>query len=229
MAGELILIIDDDKASANLLMKHLEAKGQQVALAYGAEEGLRQAYRLHPNLIVLDIMMPGMDGLEVCKRLREMSDVPIIFLTAKPEKESVIRGLELGGDDYVTKPMDYDILFARIRSQLRRSPTTDQKDELVFDSGNLRINLMTREVISAGNEVQLTPKEYSLLSVLAREAGKVITREDLVKRAWGDEFAESVDNLKLYIHYLRKKIEVSPERPRYILTSRGVGYRFIEG
>lgn len=228
MADELILIIDDDKTSAQVLKKHLEGKNLRVEIANSPEEGLRQAYRLHPQLVLLDIMMPAMDGLEVCKRLRELSDVPIIFLTAKTEKETVIKGLELGADDYVTKPVDADILHARIRSQLRRMPKADTKDELLFDDGHLKINLMTREVFSSDEEVQLTPKEFSLLSVMAREAGRVITREDLVKKAWNDEYAESIDNLKLYIHYLRKKIETSPARPKYILTSRGVGYRFIE-
>jgi two-component system KDP operon response regulator KdpE len=221
-----ILVIDDEEVTVSLLATLLEMNDFEVVKAYRAEEGLRKAYRTHPDLVLLDIMMPDMDGWEVCKRLRELSDVPIIFLTARTDKQDIVRGLEMGADDYVIKPYDNDELVARIRAHLRRMPQNAISEELVFDGGRFRINFLNREVTVEGETRHLTPKEFSLLSILARNAGRVMTREDLVTEAWGDEYADAVDSLKLYVHYLRKKIEIDPNTPRYILTSRGVGYRF---
>jgi len=204
----------------------LERRGFEVVKAYRADDGLRAAYRTHPDLILLDIMMPGMDGWEVCRRLRELSDVPILFLTAKDDVRDIVRGLEMGADDYIVKPYDSDELVARIRAHLRRVPQTSVSKELVFDGGNLRINFISREVRVRGELVHLTPKEFNLLGVLARNAGRVITRSELVREAWGPEYGDAIDSLKLYIHYLRQKIELDPQKPLYILTSRGVGYRF---
>ena len=223
---EKILVIDDEEVTVSLLATLLEMNDFEVVKAYRAEEGLRKAYRTHPDLVLLDIMMPDMDGWDVCKRLRELSDVPIIFLTARTDKEDIVRGLEMGADDYVIKPYDNDELVARIRAHLRRMPKNAVSEELVFDGGDFRINFLNREVTVDGETRHLTPKEFSLLSVLARNAGRVMTRENLVTEAWGDEYADAVDSLKLYVHYLRKKIEKDPNNPRYILTSRGVGYRF---
>jgi len=224
--AEKILVIDDEETTVKLISFLLERKGYEVVKAYRAEEGLRKAYRTHPDLVLLDIMMPDMDGWEVCKRLRELSDVPIIFLTARTETEDIVRGLELGADDYVVKPYDNDELIARVRAHLRRAPKSDMVEELVFDGGKFTINLMNREVTVRGEEQHLTPKEFALLSVLARNAGRVVTRKELVTEAWGQEYGDAIDSLKLYIHYLRKKIEEEPSSPTYILTSRGVGYRF---
>jgi DNA-binding response OmpR family regulator len=224
--AEKILVIDDEETTVKLISFLLERKGYEVVKAYRAEEGLRKAYRTHPDLVLLDIMMPDMDGWEVCKRLRELSDVPIIFLTARTETEDIVRGLELGADDYVVKPYDNDELVARVRAHLRRAPKSEMVEELVFDGGKFTINLMNREVTVRGKEQHLTPKEFALLSVLARNAGRVVTRKELVTEAWGQEYGDAIDSLKLYIHYLRKKIEAEPSTPTYILTSRGVGYRF---
>jgi two-component system, OmpR family, KDP operon response regulator KdpE len=171
--------------------------------------------------------MPDMDGWEVCKRMREMSDVPIIFLTAKSEVKDVVRGLEMGADDYVVKPYDNDELVARIKAHLRRAPKPNMSEELAFSGGDFRINFMNREVRVRDEVKHLTPKEFNLLGVLVRNAGRVVPRNELVTEAWGDEYADAIDSLKLYIHYLRLKLETDPERPEYILTSRGVGYRFI--
>jgi DNA-binding response OmpR family regulator len=173
-------------------------------------------------------MMPDMDGWDVCKRLREMSDVPIIFLTARGETRDVVRGLEMGADDYVTKPYDNEELVARVRAHLRRSPRPNMSEELVFNNGDFRINFMNREVRVRNEIKHLTPKEFNLLGVLVRNAGRVVTRNELVTEAWGDEYADAIDSLKLYIHYLRQKLESNPDRPEYILTLRGVGYRFID-
>jgi DNA-binding response OmpR family regulator len=224
--AEKILVIDDEETTVELLRLLLERRGFEVIKAYSAEEGLRKAYRHQPDLVLLDIMMPDMDGWEVCKRLREMSDVPIIFLTARSEGKDVVRGLEMGADDYVIKPYDNDELIARVRAHLRRSPKPNMSEELVFNGGDFRINFMNREVRVRNEMKHLTPKEFNLLGVLVRNAGRVVPRNELVTEAWGEEYGDAIDSLKLYIHYLRQKLETDPERPEYILTSRGVGYRF---
>ncbi|GIK65343.1 MAG: DNA-binding response regulator [Chloroflexi bacterium] len=224
--SEKILVIDDEETTVQLISILLERRGYEVIKAYRAEDGLRKAYRNHPDLVLLDIMMPNMDGWEVCRRLRELSDVPIIFLTARSEIKDVVKGLEMGADDYIVKPYDNDELVARVKAHLRRTPTPTVSEELVFDGGNFRINFLNREVKVNDKLVHLTPKEFKLLGVLVRNAGRVISRTDLVKEAWGPEYADATDSLKLYIHYLRQKIEPDAMNPIYILTSRGVGYRF---
>ncbi len=224
--AEKILVIDDEETTVQLISILLERRGYEVIKAYRAEDGLRKAYRSHPDLVLLDIMMPEMDGWEVCRRLRELSDVPIIFLTARSEIRDVVKGLEMGADDYVVKPYDNDELVARVRAHLRRAPAPSISEELVFDGGEFRVNFLNREVRVRNKPVHLTPKEFNLLGVLVRNAGRVITRNDLVSEAWGPEYSDAIDSLKLYIHYLRQKVEQDPERPQYILTSRGVGYRF---
>lgn len=225
--SEKILVIDDEETTVQLMTMLLERRGFEVIKAYRAEEGLRKAYRYQPDLVLLDIMMPDMDGWEVCKRLREMSDIPIIFLTARGEVRDVVRGLEMGADDYVVKPYDNDELVARVRAHLRRSPRPNTSEELVFDNGDFRINFMNREVYVRNEIKHLTPKEFNLLGVLVRNAGRVVTRTELVTQAWGEEYGDAIDSLKLYIHYLRQKVEINPQQPDYILTSRGVGYRFV--
>jgi len=225
--SEKILVIDDEDITVQVITILLERRGFEVIKAQSAEEGLRKAYRHQPDLVLLDIMMPDMDGWEVCKRLREMSDVPIIFLTAKDDKKDIVRGLEMGADDYVIKPFENDELIARVRAHLRRSPKPNMSEELIFNGGEFRINFMNREVRVRNDLKHLTPKEFNLLGVLVRNAGRVVPRTELVTEAWGEEYGDAIDSLKLYIHYLRQKIEVDPERPDYILTSRGVGYRFI--
>lgn len=224
--NEKILIIDDEETTVQLLGILLEHKGFDVVRAYRAEDGLRMAYRTHPDLVLLDIMMPDMDGWEVCRRLRDLSDVPIVFLTAKSEIKDVVRGLEMGADDYIVKPYDNDELVARVRAHLRRVPSTSVTEEVIFDGGDFRMNFLNREVTVREDSVHLTPKEFDLLSVLVRNAGRVMTRHELVTEAWGPEYADAIDSLKLYIHYLRRKIEKDHTHPKYILTARGVGYRF---
>jgi two-component system KDP operon response regulator KdpE len=222
-----ILIIDDEEPTVQLTTILLEKSGFEVVKAYRADDGLRKAYRHQPDLVLLDIMMPDMDGWDVLRRLREMSDVPIVFLTARTDVKDIVRGLELGSDDYVTKPFDNDELIARIKAHLRRAPRQDVAEELSFNDGRFRINFLNRE-LSVDNEARhLTPKEFNLLAVLVRNAGKVISRSELVSQAWGEEDDLAIDSLKLYIHYLRQKIERNPNQPEYIITSRGVGYRFV--
>ncbi|NDJ86239.1 MAG: response regulator transcription factor [Chloroflexi bacterium] len=224
--AEKILVIDDEETTVQLISILLERRGYEVIRAYRAEDGLRKAYRTHPDLVLLDIMMPNMDGWEVCRRLRELSDVPIIFLTARSDVRDVVKGLEMGADDYIVKPYDNDELIARVKAHLRRAPKPTVSEELIFDGGQFRINFLNREVWVHDRLVHLTPKEFKLLAVLVRNAGRVISRNELVKEAWGPEYADATDSLKLYIHYLRQKVEPDANNPIYILTSRGVGYRF---
>jgi two-component system, OmpR family, KDP operon response regulator KdpE len=223
-----ILIIDDEENTVQLIAILLERRGYHIVKAYSAEEGLRLAYQNQPDLVLLDIMMPDMDGWDVCKRLREMSDVPIIFLTARDGTADIVRGLEMGADDYVVKPHDNEELVARVKAHLRRSPSPNMSEELSFNKGEFRINFMKREVQVRDEFKHLTPKEFNLLGVLVRNAGRVVPRGELVSQAWGEEYSDAVDSLKLYVHYLRQKIEINPTRPEYILTSRGVGYRFVD-
>lgn len=224
---EKILVIDDEEATVQLISMLLEKRGFETIKAFRAEDGLRKAYRHQPDLVLLDIMMPDIEGWEVCKRLREMSDVPIIFLTARSDVKDVVRGLEMGADDYVVKPYDNDELVARVRAHLRRAPRPSMSEELVFNDGDFRINFLNREVHVRGEIRHLTPKEFNLLAVLVRSAGRVVSRSELVSQAWGDEYSDAIDSLKLYIHYLRQKLESNPQQPEYIVTSRGVGYRFV--
>lgn len=224
---EKILIIDDEEPTVQLISMLLEKRGFETIKAYRAEEGLRNAYRYQPDLVLLDVMMPDMDGWDVCKRLREMSDVPIIFLTARDDVKDIVHGLEMGSDDYVVKPFNNEELVARIKAHLRRSPRPSMSEEIVFNDGDFRINFMNREVWVHNELKHLTPKEFNLLAVLIRSAGRVVSRNDLVTQAWGEEYGDAIDSLKLYIHYLRQKLERNPQQPEYIVTSRGVGYRFV--
>jgi len=223
-----VLVIDDDEATVWLVATLLKHNGFAVIEALTAEEGLKLAAQERPDLVLLDIMMPNMDGWEVCRRLREIAEMPIIFLTAKSSATDVVFGLELGADDYVVKPFDNQVLVARVKAHLRRSATAQPADELAFDSGGLAINFPKREVRLHGGLVELTPKEFELLSVLARNAGRVLTRAELADQVWGPNYSGANESLKLYIHYLRKKIEANPAQPAYILTARGVGYRFTD-
>ncbi len=226
--AEKILVIDDEKSTVQLVSMLLSRRGFEVHKAYCAQGGLRMAYHQQPDLVLLDIVMADIDGWEVCKRLREMSDVPIIFFTALGSAKNIVKGLEIGADDYIVKPVDDDELVARIRARLRRSPRPNMSEELVFNQGELRINFMNREVWVRDTHKHLTPKEFNLLAVMVRSAGRVVSRKELVTDAWGEEYSDAIDSLKLYVHYLRQKLEINPQQPEYILTSRGVGYRFAK-
>jgi two-component system KDP operon response regulator KdpE len=226
--AEKILVIDDDPQIVMILATLLKHNGYEIIRAHGPEEGLRLAYNNHPDLVILDIMMPNMDGWEVCSRLRELSDVPIIFLSAKGEIRDVVKGLEMGADDYIVKPFENSELLARIKAHLRRAPASAPAEELSFGNGELVINFYRREVSVRGERIELTPKEFDLLACLATNAGRVMTRKELVIQAWGPQYTDATDSLKPYIHYLRRKIERDPARPDWILTSRGVGYRFAD-
>ena len=224
-----ILVCDD--LAENLLSYQaiLDELGQELVLVRSGEEALKEILKHDFAVILLDVNMPGMDGLETASLIRQRkrsAHTPIIFITAKDDTKDVVRGLEMGADDYIVKPYDNDELIARVRAHLRRAPKPNMSEEMVFNGGEFRINFMNREVRVRNELKHLTPKEFNLLAVLVRNAGRVVPRTELVTEAWGEEYADAIDSLKLYIHYLRQKVELDAEHPDYILTSRGVGYRF---
>ncbi len=223
---EKVLVIDDDENTLWLVSTLLQQNGYDVLKSASPTEGLKVAREQLPQLVLLDVMMPEMDGWEVCRRLREFSEAPVLFITAKSGIKDVVKGLEIGGDDYIVKPFDNRELVARVKAHLRRGADDAPADELSFANGDLRIHFPSREVTVRGKVVDLTPKEFALLTLLARNAGRVLTRSELIAQTWGPEYGDSNESLKLYVHYLRKKIERDPDNPEFILTSRGVGYRF---
>jgi len=225
---EKILIVDDSPDLLRIVQLCLERENYQVFTASNGKEGLQRTYSLQPDLVILDVMMPGMDGWEVLSRLREMSDVPIMMLTAKGREVDIVRGLSLGADDYVTKPFGTAELIARVQALMRRHKSPASPRRTQYQDNGLSINLDRHEVIVRNEPIDLTPTEFRLLSVLVQNAGKVVPHRVLLTQVWGEEYANEVHYLKLYIRYLRQKIEESPSNPRYILTEWGIGYRFRE-
>lgn len=224
---QTILVVDDDVPLANTITSLLNSAGFTVITAYTAEDGLQQMRQAQPQLAILDIMVPIQGGLELCRRIRSFSDEPIIFLTALGDVEHVVRGLEIGADDYIVKPFRSPELVARIKAHLRRAPgTEEQAPLLIYGDNEIVIDLLARRVTLHGKEVEMTPREYDLLITLAKTPGRVRTTADLLREAWGINQAQAGDNIKPYIHYLRKKLEEDSASPRWILTVRGVGYRF---
>lgn len=223
-----ILLVDDDAPLAKTIERTLSRAGYTVQVAYMAEDGLHLAFVDQPDLILLDIMVPNMGGWDFCRRVREVSGVPIIFLTALGHTENIVYGLELGADDYIVKPFEEAELLARVKAHLRRMNVAPTAAQLTFGGGAVVIDLPSRLLLVNGRPVELTPREFELLLVLAMQPGRVIPTADLVERAWGMTDKAAAENIKPYIHYLRKKIEIDPASPRWILTVRGVGYRFAE-
>jgi DNA-binding response OmpR family regulator len=220
-----ILLIDDDQDLLGVLKLGLEQEDFLVVAATDGSEGLKAAYRDHPDLIVLDIMMPGIDGWETCRRLRELSEVPIIMLTAKTMATDVVKGLALGADDYVTKPFSTAELIARVQACLRRSESRDPSQRpATIVSGELTIDLAGRKVTISGEAVELTPTEFRLLAYLARFRGRVVLHQTLLREVWGTEYIDELDYLRLYISYVRHKIEKDPANPEIIRTAWGQGY-----
>ena len=219
-----ILLIDDDETLLELLSEHLRAASFEPRVAGSGEEGVRLAFGISPDLVVLDVMMPGLDGWEVCRRLRERAATPIIMLTAKDEEFDKLRGFHLGVDDYVTKPFSFSELIARIRAVLARTSRAIPGDRLT--SGDLTIHFDQHRVTLAAETVELSPTEYRLLETLARHAHRTMPAERLVIDVWGQNYAGEAEHVKHYIWALRKKLEYDPGNPQHILTERGYGYRF---
>jgi len=227
--GDKILAIDDNPQLIEMLRLCLEKEGYEVIAACSGSEGLNKFQENYPSLVVLDIMMPDMDGWEICRSLREMSpSVPILILTVLKEKANVVRGLALGADEFVAKPFRPGELVARIQALLRRANMTNASSNgpSSYDDGNLTIDFHQQQVYLRGQPVSLSPTEFRLLSCLVRNAGRVVPHKTLLTWVWGPEYAGETHYVKLYIRYLRQKIEECPKRPKYVLTEWGVGYRF---
>ena len=220
-----ILVIDDEPEIRRALRAGLQAQGYMVETAEGGEDGLRKASLSTPDLVILDLMMPEMDGLEVCKRLRAWSDVPILVLSARMQERQKVVALDLGADDYLTKPFGMDELTARIRAALRRSVLAKPAEAPIFTVADLVVDYARRLVFKGGRELKLTPHEYDILRFLTQNVDRVITHRQVLAAVWGPEDVEETQYLRVHIGNLRRKIEDNPSRPRLIVTEPGVGYR----
>jgi two-component system KDP operon response regulator KdpE len=224
VSGPRILVVDDEPQIRRALRVGLAGHGYDVQLAGTGEEALDLAAVAPPDVIILDLMLPGLSGLDVCKGLREWSQAPIIVLSAKGEERDKVEALDLGADDYLTKPFGMDELLARIRAALRR--TAGEAPTPVLEIGELRLDQARRLLTSRGREIHLTPTEYDMLRYLMTNAGKVITHRALLRAVWGPGYEDGSQTLRFFIVQLRRKIEPEPSRPIYIRTEPGVGYRF---
>jgi two-component system KDP operon response regulator KdpE len=223
-----VLIVDDEPETLKYVGANLKARGYDITTAADGTEALKRAEEDVFDLVLLDITMPGPDGFAVCQELRRTSAVPIIMLSARGQEKDKVKALDLGADDYITKPFGIEELLARVRSALRRSQQdTAATGPLVI--GDLSISFAERRVTRDGTDIKLTPTEYELLVQLARSAGKVLSHTVLLQRVWGPEYGDESDYLWAYIRRLRRKIEVDPDHPRFLLTEPGVGYRFSGG
>lgn len=224
--AERILIAEDDSELGSFISWQLNHEGYQVRVVKRAAESLVQLREWNPDLILLDIMMPDMNGWEACERIRASSDVPIIFTTALGTEKDIVRGLDLGADDYLVKPFGPKELGARIRAVLRRRHSSGARPP-TYTNGALTVNLDTHEVKLSDALLELTPIEFKLLNCLIEQEGKVVTHNHLLNAVWGQDHQDARHYLKLYIWYLRQKIEADPTHPRLIVTQRGIGYRLI--
>ncbi|MEX3744231.1 MULTISPECIES: response regulator transcription factor [Lysinibacillus] len=228
MSKETILIVDDEKEIRNLIAIYLKNEGFDVLEASDGEEGLNLLKKHKVHLIVLDIMMPNVDGIEMCMKVREIAEMPIIMLSAKSQDMDKITGLTLGADDYVTKPFNPLELIARIKSQLRRyikMNRLDMLNENEIEIGDMRINTATHEVVVNNEKVKLTPREFSVLELLARNQGMVMSAEQIYERVWKEEAIQSENTVMVHIRKIRERIETNPRNPQYIKTVWGVGYK----
>ncbi|MCX6065898.1 MAG: response regulator transcription factor [Chloroflexi bacterium] len=233
MAEELdrrrILVVDDEERMVRFIRLNLEHDGFQVSEAFNGKQAVQRLRDVNPDLILLDIMMPDLDGFEVLEMVREISNVPVIMLTAKGEEDDRVRGLEKGADDYVTKPFSPRELVSRVRAVLRRTEgATGSMHGLIEVDERLKIDFDRREVWLEGKIVKLRPTEYRLLFHLVQNAGWVVSHDQLLAKVWGYEYRDEPHYVRLYINYLRQKLEKDAANPIYILTERGVGYRFVD-
>jgi two-component system KDP operon response regulator KdpE len=224
-----ILVIEDEERMARFVRLNLEQDGFQVSEALNGREGLDKLRTFMPDLVLLDVMLPDLDGFELLKMIREIDNVPVIMLTAKSEEEDKVRGLELGADDYVTKPFSPRELVSRVKAVLRRFESSSvSSDDVIQVDDRLKIDFNRREIWVEGKLVKLRPTEYRLLYHLVQNAGWVLTYDQILSRVWGYEYRDEPHYVRLYINYLRQKLEKDPSDPKYILTERGVGYRFYD-
>jgi two-component system KDP operon response regulator KdpE len=226
MKKPLILVVDDEPQILRVMRASLPVRGYQVITASSGEEALDQVSKQVPDLIILDLVMPVLTGLDVCRRIREFSEVPIIVLSAKGSDSDKVAALDLGADDYITKPFSMDELLARVRAVLRRL-TAWESDTRLLTVGDVTIDVDEHRVIVAQKEIKLTPKEFDVLKYLVSNAGKVVTHRALLQAVWGWESTDQTEYLRVFINQLRRKIEVDASHPFYILTEPWVGYRFV--
>lgn len=226
-----ILVVDDEPQIARVLRTGLKTHGYDVRVAADGVSAMETFGDWHPDLVITDLAMPNMDGLELCRRLRVVSQIPIIVLSVRGEEKTKVEALDAGADDYVTKPFGMDELLARVRAQLRRAttPSANEASASVLEDGDFRLDLESRRVFVRESEVHLTPKEYDLLVHFVQHAGKVLTHRTLLAAIWGGSYTEQGEYLRVFVGQLRKKIEPNPSTPRYILTEPWVGYRFSSG
>jgi two-component system, OmpR family, KDP operon response regulator KdpE len=224
-----VLVVDDEQQITLVLRSGLTKHGYDVRVAAEGEAAFELFRLWTPNLVVTDLSMPNVGGLELCRRLRAVSDVPIIVLSVKGEEATKIEALDAGADDYVTKPFGMGELLARVRAALRRSPAQAGEAVIVIEEGDFRVDLEAHSVAVRGEEVHLSPKEFDILVHFIRHPGKVLTHRSLLSTIWGGNYVEQTEYLRVFIRHLRKKIEPDPAKPRYILTEPWIGYRFDPG
>lgn len=224
-----ILVVDDEERMVRFIRMNLEHDGFEVSEAFNGKEAIHKIREVTPDLILLDVMMPDIDGFDVLETVREVSNVPVIMLTAKGEEDDRVRGLELGADDYVTKPFSPRELVSRVKAVLRRTEgASGSMHGLIEVDERLKIDFDRREIWLEGKLVKLRPTEYRMLYHLVQNAGWVVTHDQLLTKVWGYEYRDEPHYVRLYINYLRQKLEANPSEPKYILTERGVGYRFVD-
>lgn len=226
-ASPTVLLVEDESAITDALRYAFELEGFLFESATTGRTGLEAVRRVHPSVVVLDVMLPGMSGLDVCRQIRLESDVPIIMLTARDAEADKVAGLELGADDYLTKPFSVRELVARVRAQVRRSARRSGNTAEVLRGGPIELDVDAHEVRVGGSIVDLRPKEFDLLESLMRRRGRLATRETLIDEVWGPDHFGTTKTLDVHIKRLRQKLEPEPERPRHILTVRGLGYKFV--
>jgi two-component system KDP operon response regulator KdpE len=228
--GKRVLVVDDEPRMIGFIRMNLELEGHQVIEAHNGLEALEAIRTKLPDIVLLDVMMPELDGYETLRMLREFSNIPVIMLTAKGEENDRVYGLELGADDYITKPFGPRELSSRIKAVLRRAnmPSTSPEQAVLKIDDRLSIDFNRREVIVEGNYIKLRPTEYRLLYHLVENAGWTVPHDQLLAKVWGYEYRDEAHYVRLYVNYLREKIEEDPTNPKYILTERGVGYRFVD-
>src|SRR2546428_12089232 len=226
--GASILVVDDEREIVRALQRSLTAHGYTVFTASSGEEAVEMVAKLHPDLLLLDLLLPGMSGLEVCQQVRAKSNVPIIVLSVKDTERDKVEALDLGADDYVAKPFGVNEVLARVRVALRRVVQPTSGAEPRFQAGPLAVDFAQRRVLVDGRRVSLTPTEYDLLKVFITYRGKILTRQMLLNEVWGTKTHAQTHSLHVYVAQLRQKIEPVPERPQFILTIPGVGYRFAD-
>jgi two-component system KDP operon response regulator KdpE len=226
-----ILVVDDEPQLTRVLRTGLKSRGYDVRAAADGLAGFEAFKDWHPDLVITDLAMPNVDGLELCRRLRAVSQVPIIVLSAKGEEKTKVEALDLGADDFVTKPFGIDELLARVRASLRRAnaPAINEATPTILDSGDFHVDLESREITVRGKPIHLTPKEFDLLVYFIKHSGKVLTHRTLLTALWGGNYVEQNEYLRVFVGNLRKKIEPDAATPRYILTEPWIGYRFDSG